>query len=254
MGSVPVYAGLAAVAAGCLSLLKPLRFLGIRSRRRGALVAAAGAVLAALGMALPAPLRRAAGEPCRLDELVPAFQFHERHTVLIHAPPERVWAAVKEVRAGEVRLFRLLTSIRSPRLPGRDAPESILNPSTERPILEVATSTGFMLLAEEPPREIVVGTLVVAPPERAPVETPADYAGLALPGYAKAAMNFHLADLGGGTTRLTTETRVFATDAGARRRFAAYWRLIYPGSSVIRVMWLKAIKQRAEASGQDASP
>ncbi|HYW41393.1 MAG TPA: hypothetical protein VE959_00970 [Bryobacteraceae bacterium] len=28
--------------------------------------------------------------------------------------------------------------------------------------------------------------------------------------------------------------------------FAAYWRMIYPGSALIRRMWLRAIKRRAE--------
>jgi hypothetical protein len=47
-------------------------------------------------------------------------------------------------------------------------------------------------------------------------------------------------------TLLTTETRVYATDPAARRRFARYWRVIYPGSSLIRRMWLRAIRKRAE--------
>ena len=44
----------------------------------------------------------------------------------------------------------------------------------------------------------------------------------------------------------STETRVFATDDSARRRFAAFWRVIYPGSALIRRMWLRAIQRRAE--------
>jgi len=32
-----------------------------------------------------------------------------------------------------------------------------------------------------------------------------------------------------------------------RQRFQLYWRVIYPGSALIRRMWLRAIKQRAEA-------
>jgi hypothetical protein len=48
---------------------------------------------------------------------------------------------------------------------------------------------------------------------------------------------------------LTTETRVYAAGAKAVRGFAAYWRMIYPGSSLIRRMWLRAIKLRAEAAG-----
>jgi hypothetical protein len=45
---------------------------------------------------------------------------------------------------------------------------------------------------------------------------------------------------------ITTETRVAATDDGARRSFKRYWRLIAPGSALIRVVWLRAIRRRAE--------
>jgi hypothetical protein len=65
----------------------------------------------------------------------PAFQFHEVHSTLVKAPAERVWAAIKAVTAREIRLFRLLTWLRSPRLPGSEDPESILNPAADRPIL-----------------------------------------------------------------------------------------------------------------------
>jgi hypothetical protein len=45
---------------------------------------------------------------------------------------------------------------------------------------------------------------------------------------------------------VTTETRVFATTDSARRNFAVYWRIIRPGSGIIRGSWLEAIKRRAE--------
>jgi len=38
---------------------------------------------------------------------------------------------------------------------------------------------------------------------------------------------------------------VFANSPSARRRFAAYWRVIYPGSAIVRRMWLRAIARRA---------
>jgi len=60
-------------------------------------------------------------------------------------------------------------------------------------------------------------------------------------------MNFLVEPDGRGGSLLSTETRVFATDAVARRRFAVYWRVIYPGSALIRRMWLRAIRLRAEA-------
>jgi hypothetical protein len=42
---------------------------------------------------------------------------------------------------------------------------------------------------------------------------------------------------------------VFATDPASCRRFAVYWRVIYPGSALIRRMWLRAIRLRAERAG-----
>jgi hypothetical protein len=34
-----------------------------------------------------------------------------------------------------------------------------------------------------------------------------------------------------GGSMVSTETRVFASSPQAKRRFAAYWRVIYPGSA-----------------------
>jgi hypothetical protein len=58
-------------------------------------------------------------------------------------------------------------------------------------------------------------------------------------------MNFIVTEDGPGRSLLTTETRVFASGPAARRRFAIYWRVIYPGSAFIRRMWLRAIQERA---------
>lgn len=58
-------------------------------------------------------------------------------------------------------------------------------------------------------------------------------------------MNFLVTPDGPGRSVVSTETRVFANSPSARRRFAAYWRVIYPGSAIIRRMWLRAIERRA---------
>jgi hypothetical protein len=99
-------------------------------------------------------------------------------------------------------------------------------------------------VSEEPGREIVFGTLVCCDGARA--TSGEELARLDRPGVAKAIMNFHLADDGGGFTRVITQTRIFATDKSAERRFGVYWRVIYPGSALIRRMWLRAIRERAE--------
>jgi hypothetical protein len=42
-------------------------------------------------------------------------------------------------------------------------------------------------------------------------------------------------------SRLSTETRIAAVDATARRAFLRYWRLVGPFSAVIRRRWLRRI-------------
>lgn len=217
------------------------------SRRQGAALLAAGVAVSGVGLLLPAEEHRIESPATRLDEFAPLFEFSERHSVRVEAPRVVVWDAVKQVTAGEISFFRELTWLR--RL-GRSGPESILSAPENLPILEVATRTSFILLAEETGREIVIGTVVLAPPgthitgERSPER----FRALEAPGYAKATMSFLLEERGDDTCVLTTETRVHATDDGARRRFAAYWRTIYPGSAFLRRMWLRAIRLRAEAA------
>src|SRR5262249_59546400 len=67
------------------------------------------------------------------------------------------------------------------------------------------------------------------------------------PGFAVGTMNFLVTSDGPNASIVSTETRVSAGSDEARRRFAAYWRVIYPGSALIRRMWLRAIERRAAA-------
>ena len=241
--------GIALAVVGLVSILRPLRFLGIKSRRAAGAVFVAGLALFVIGLHWPAGETRVSATQSRLDEFAPVYQFSEYHSLHVKAPPARVYQAIRAVTADEIALFRTLTSIRRF---GRKGPESILNAPGKLPILDVATRTTFLQLAEAPDREIVVGTLVAAPPgfRRRDVPTPEAYAALSRPGFAKASMNFRVEADGVGGSHLTTETRVFATDDGARRRFARYWRIIYPGSAVLRRTWLRAIRTRAESRGE----
>ena len=172
---------------------------------------------------------------------MPAWQFREFHSLKVAAPPDRVFAAIKEVRADEIFLFRTLTWIRRG---GRPLPESILNAGDRDPLIDVALRGGFVRLAEDAPRELVIGTAVHAPAGAHDTLTREDFSRLR-PGYALAAMNFLVTPDGANASIVSTETRVFANGRSTRRRFAAYWRVIYPGSALIRRSWLRAIQQRA---------
>ena len=220
-----VYVGFVLSAAGAVSMIKPLRFVGMTTRGTAALALTAGVCLSLAGVFVPAPLERVDGAATELDRAMPAWQFRERHQTHVDASAERVYDAVMTVTADEILLFRTLTWIRQPRLRA-PARENILAPTGDKPILDVAVHSGFRRLAEIPGREIVLGTRV---------------------GRAFATINFLVEPAGPHAAEVTTETRVVAPDIGARRGFAAYWRVIYPGSALIRRMWLRGIKRRAES-------
>jgi len=237
---VLVYAGLALGVAGLLAW--------------SWVALALGAMLAGAGFLWPARDHRAAGRETLLDELVPVWQFGERHRRRVTRNAPNLLAAARAVTAREIAGFRLLTWLRNPPLPGRRRPENILAAPADEPILAVALRSGFYLLGERP-EEQVFGIMVVVPrglrgesERRRFVESLslADWTKLETPGCVKGVMNFRVVEDRAGRW-LTTETRVAASDAASRRRFALYWRLIYPGSSFLRRTWLRAIVRRAGA-------
>ncbi len=186
-----------------------------------------------------------------LSTHLPQWHFREIHKTTIAASAEAVWAAIREVTPREIRLFLLLMGLRS--LPawllGRTSTRSGLE---DQPLLSVAQRSGFLLLAEEPLRELVLGVIgqFWRPWGAKPLvlEAPEAFANFTRPGFAKAVLGFHLQTLEeGGALRLITETRIRATSRRALWKFAAYWMLVRPGSALIRRTWLAAIKRRAEA-------
>ncbi len=239
-GGVLLYLGLIGIGVGILSLVKPFRFLGIRTRMRGLLVAGLGLLAVAAGIYLPVSETRVETARTRLDEFVPAFQFSEFHTISISASKDRIDAAIWKVTPGEIRFFSTLMWIRFLHgVPGRS------------PILDTFTAGRFQMLADDPGREIVLGQAGDGHGGRK--LTAEEFKALQRAPAIKIAMNFRIEEVDAAHCRLTTETRVYAMGSRAVRGFATYWRMIYPGSSLIRREWLRAIKRRAEAAA-DASP
>lgn len=173
-----------------------------------------------------------------LDELLPRWDFRERHARKVAAPPERVWDAIHGVTLGEMPLARLLFRLRG------------MSQAADRPLLDQMVAGGFAFLGEVPGRELAAG--VVARMWRPggdiqPVAGGPEFAAFDRPGFAKAAMDFRVLAGKDGGTRLETETRILATDAAARRAFRRYWLVVRPGSGLIRRVWLRAVARRAEA-------
>ena len=229
--SAALYLGLLAAAAGLLLRVPTLAALGI--------------LVAVSALALPAPDRRSTPPKSRLDEFIPVWQFDEFHTVHIAAPPARVFDDIKRVRADEIFFFRTLFWIRMGGRPARTA----LQDATPRTasLIDVATHRTFVYLADDAPREFVIGTAVRWPTAAREPITPSYFQSTLPPGFVLTAANFTVTPDGRGGSIVSTETRVHANSPSALRNFAVYWRVIYPGSVIIRRMWLRAVKRRATA-------
>jgi hypothetical protein len=181
-----------------------------------------------------------------LDEFLPAYDVNEVHSTRVAAPPDRVMAAVREVTSREVPLVVVLMALRTlPAMLLRRRPFR-LRRDLGRPVLAQATRGGFVVLAERPDELVLglVGRFWTSDGGVFGIEG-GDFVAFDAPGFAKAVMDFRAQGVDGGTV-LTTETRIRGTDEEARRRFRRYWRVVMPGSALIRRAWLRAVRKRAE--------
>jgi hypothetical protein len=191
-------------------------------------------------------IRAVGGFMMLIDRYLPQYDVTERHRLRIRAPVNRVWESLRTCHLAESWATRLLFAIRRLGRLGSGGQAAIRQSVT----LESALRGGFLLLADEPPRELVLG--LVGRFWRfwqADLVTGIDadgYIRFARPGYAKAAMNFSLTPLAGRETLLETETRTLCTDTAARRRFLPYWFVIRPFSGLIRMQMLGAVRRHAE--------
>jgi CubicO group peptidase (beta-lactamase class C family) len=105
----------------------------------------------------------------------------------------------------------------------------------------------FTLVAETPGEEFVLGIMgCFWTPSGGVVNATAErFRELPPAGLAQAFWNFRIRPDGSGT-ELSTETRVRCGDEATRRQFRKYWRIVRPGSSLIRNSMLRHIRATAE--------
>lgn len=186
-----------------------------------------------------------------LDDHLPEHHFREVHAIAVCATPEEAFRAIKELTPAEIPLARALLGLRA--LPARLVRHSRFRRGRfdpTRPFLEQMLGAGFVLLGEEPGRELVVGTIgrfwELSGGAAPSIPDARAFAAFGHPAYAKAALNFTVTERPRGGVIVRTETRIAVPEPGARRAFARYWRVIFPGSALIRRVWLRAIKRRVE--------
>ena len=112
------------------------------------------------------------------------------------------------------------------------------------------TKEGFAILGEKPNKEILLGLAGKFWSASGCLQdvNAENFREFQTKGFAKAAWNFSLAEVGEAEIRLSTETRVQCLDESSLTKFSFYWRFIQPFSGLIRQEMLRLIKQKAEAN------
>jgi hypothetical protein len=180
-----------------------------------------------------------------IDEFLPDYDAIEHHEVDVDAPPDRAYRAVKDVDLARSPVVLALLAARG--LPHLFT--GAVKPKRRLQLGDILES-GFVVLAEEPGCELVLGIVGKFWQLSSGVHRiePAEFVGFDTPGFAKAAWNFVVSERPSGGSRVETETRVAGTDDEARRKFGWYWRLIGPFSALIRRIVLGQIKREAETA------
>ena len=120
--------------------------------------------------------------------------------------------------------------------------------TTARSLVETTKALGWVVLAEVPGHEIVMGA--VTRPWEADVTfrgIPAEhFAAFDEPDYVKIVWTLRADGVSPMRSIARTETRAVATDAPARRKFRGYWARFSPGIILIREMSLCLVRKEAE--------
>lgn len=179
-----------------------------------------------------------------LGSVLPEYEVDVRYDVDVNAPAPLTFDSIHHTDFERSPLVRMLFRARELLLGATHVTRPL-----PRALLEQVAALGWTIVAQEPGRELVLGT--VTQPWQANPEfrgLPADeFARFNTPGYAKIAFTLRVDPVTAETCRAQTETRVQTTDAVSRARFRRYWAFLSPGIALIRLLLLQQVKTEAEA-------
>ena len=185
-----------------------------------------------------------------LDRFIPDYDVVERHHIRVAATAAMTLAVAREMDPFDGPLIRavfrgrgLILGATPEQRPRRDG------------LLATMQSLGWVVLAETPEHEIVVGA--VTRPWEADVtfrSIPAEaFAAFNEPDYVKIVWTLRADPIDAATSIFRTETRAVATSADARVKFRRYWSFLSPGIWLIRRLMLGPLKAEAERTRANAA-
>lgn len=179
-----------------------------------------------------------------LDRYLPAYDVAEVHETRVTAPAALTYSVAMTTGLQRSGIVRAIVRARELLMRVRDGGDGW----PPGGIVAQMRAWGWGVLAEEPEREIVLGT--VTQPWRGDVQfralAPDEFMAFDRAGYVKLVTALSVEPLGADVSRLRVETRVAATDATARARFRCYWAVFSPGIRLIRLAALRVVRRDAE--------
>lgn len=237
---------------GSVSLFQPLSFLFILNRDIALVVLIVGVLICLASLLYPVKLTLSKTDNQKIDGLIPAFAFNEYHEVKISAPVEKVKEVMQITGVKDIPIAHFLMKIRGIADENVDMSDRAASNSSNS---ETISTPDFNFYNVSPDEWIAVMILkssfisndkqTPAPPEISSLE---QFCSFNNPHYVKVAINFRFISLTNNETLLSTETRVNGITPKDSRIFGRYWRIIYPGSAIIRRVWLNTIKKRSESN------
>ena len=189
----------------------------------------------------PAPAENEADS--LLDVFMPTYDVAEWHHVGVGAPADVTFGALMDLDLEESLLIRAVFKGREMLLGAE--PKMKEGP---RSLLAVTKELGWVVLADMPGHEIVMGA-VTRPWESNVIFrgiAPEHFAAFNEPGYVKIVWTLRADAVSPYSSTARSETRAIATDASARRKFRWYWARFSAGIVLIREVSMRLVKKEAE--------
>lgn len=241
--------GIIIFLVGTISLIQPLTFLFVFSRIYAAIVLSVGILISILSLVWPVKVNYST-DNLKIDDLLPDYSFGEYHEVSLDASVDKAKHTLQTTGVSAIPVIHLLMKIRGI-ADEKDMSDIVANNQANSETFSTPDFNFFMVDPAEYISVMIMKASVIAggskklpaPPEISKLE---QFTAFNNPGYVKVAINFRFISLDKQKTLLSTETRVQGTTSGDSRLFGLYWRIIYPGSAIIRRVWLDTIKKIAE--------
>ena len=171
------------------------------------------------------------------EKYLPVFHFHEKHSITLSAPAEKVAELLKELDVSSSWIIRTLLALRGIPLKTTFG-------------IEGWKKMGFQILEQQENKEIILGLIGQFWKTKGSIQpfAPHEFISFNDGRFAKATWSFEIIPATQGKIALETETRIQCINENVRRSFGRYWFFIKPFSGLIRMEILRIIKKKAEQS------